>query len=227
MSGSGTEVSKTSCTEKPAKSATPSSPAALSNEIIDEYCLVCHDDRKKTGGLTLASFDVATADQHAELAEKIVAKLSVGLMPPARAPQPDAATRIALITALETRLDAAAAQPNPGRRMLQRLNRAEYAAAIRSLLGLEIDADAYLPADTISASFDNIADVQTPSATPNLDKYSRDLTKLADRIVDLILTRETRYDKHYGTVVLPTRPRTPRHKGKIEAGEALSLVGAE
>ena len=140
-------------------------PAIDHNALVGEYCLVCHNDRRKIGGLTLAGFDVAAADRNPELAEKIVGKLRAGLMPPKRAPQPDAAERLSLITALETTLDRAAAKPNPGRRMLQRLNRAEYTAAVRSLLGLQIDADAYLPADTISASFDNIADVQTPSAT--------------------------------------------------------------
>jgi hypothetical protein len=73
---------------------------------------------------------------------------------------------MALVTALETSLDrAAAAAPNPGRRTFQRLNRAEYAAAVRSLFGVDFDVAAYLPADTISAGFDNIADVQMPSAT--------------------------------------------------------------
>jgi hypothetical protein len=71
-----------------------------------------------------------------------------------------------MVEALESRLDAAAAAtPNPGRRVFQRLNRAEYGAAVRSLFGFDIDVSSYLPADTISASFDNIADVQTPSAT--------------------------------------------------------------
>ncbi len=140
-------------------------PIAELDAAIDKYCLVCHNDRRKIGGLTLASFDVALADKHPELAEKVIGKLRVGLMPPKRAPQPDEAIRLALADALEARLDAAAVRPNPGRRMLQRLNRAEYAAAIRALFGLEVDVNAYLPADTISASFDNIADVQTPSAT--------------------------------------------------------------
>jgi hypothetical protein len=73
---------------------------------------------------------------------------------------------MALATALETTLDdAAARRPNPGRRAFQRLNRAEYAAAVRALFGLDVDVSTYLPADTISAGFDNIADVQMPSAT--------------------------------------------------------------
>jgi hypothetical protein len=136
------------------------------NAFIDTYCLECHDEKPKQNSLTLASFDVAKADRHPEIGEKMIRKLRAGLMPPKRAQQPDRANRMALVTALETTLDrAAAARPNPGRRVFQRLNRAEYAAAVRTLFGLHIDVSSYLPADTISASFDNIADVQTPSTT--------------------------------------------------------------
>jgi len=95
----------------------------------------------------------------------MIRKLRAGMMPPRTSRQPDSATRMALVTALETTLDAAQTTPNPGHRTFQRLNRAEYAAAVRSLFGVDIDASAYLPADTISAGFDNIADVQMPSAT--------------------------------------------------------------
>jgi hypothetical protein len=136
------------------------------NAIVDKFCVECHNNRSQKGGLTLTGFDIATVGDRAEAGEKMIRKLRTGLMPPMQAPQPNAAARRALITALETRLDAAAsANPNPGSRVFQRLNRAEYAAAVRSLFGLDIDVSKYLPADTISASFDNIADVQTPSAT--------------------------------------------------------------
>jgi hypothetical protein len=146
--------------------ASPPAPGPDFAAFIDKYCLECHDDKPKKGDLTLAHFDVAKADQQAEIGEKMIRKLRAGLMPPKRAPQPDHASRMALVTALETTLDrAAAANPNPGRRVFQRLNRAEYAAAVRALFGLDIDVSTYLPADTISAGFDNIADVQMPSAT--------------------------------------------------------------
>ncbi len=151
----------------PARAAAPA-PAATPDfaAFLDKYCLECHDEKPKKNGLTLASFDVAKAEQHPEIGEKMIRKLRAGLMPPKRAQQPDQAGRLALITALETNLDrAAAANPNPGHRVFQRLNRAEYAAAVKALFGLTIDVTSYLPADTISASFDNIADVQTPSAT--------------------------------------------------------------
>jgi hypothetical protein len=141
--------------------------SATLNDAVRTYCSGCHNDKVRRGELSLATFDVGRAGEHAEIAERVIRKLRLGMMPPKEASRkPDAATRLALITALETTLDAnAAAGANPGRRSFQRLNRAEYAAAVRSLFGLDIDVSTYLPADTISASFDNIADVQMPSAT--------------------------------------------------------------
>jgi hypothetical protein len=145
--------------------ATAMSPQAQ-NETIKRFCGNCHNDDQRRGELSLAAFDAARAADQAEIAEKMIRKLRAGMMPPRTARQPDAATRLALVTALETTLDAAAAaNPNPGRRSFQRLNRAEYTAAIRAIFGLDIDVSTFLPADTISASFDNIADVQMPSAT--------------------------------------------------------------
>ena len=149
----------------PAHAAAPMS-AAAQNETLQKFCGDCHNDVDMKGEMSLDAFVPARAGEKAELAEKIVSKLRTGLMPPKDMPQPDLATRLALASALETTLDAAAAaRPNPGRRPFQRLNRAEYAAAVRALFGLDVDASAYLPADTISAGFDNIADVQMPSAT--------------------------------------------------------------
>ncbi|MEE3151610.1 MAG: DUF1592 domain-containing protein [Acidobacteriota bacterium] len=136
------------------------------NMTIGRYCFRCHNDQLLTGGLSLESFDAEHAYENAEIAEKMIRKLRVGMMPPKEAQQPDAATKHALAMALETSIDEHAARnPNPGRRTFQRLNRAEYVRAIRDLLGIEIDPSTFLPPDTISASFDNIADVQMPSAT--------------------------------------------------------------
>ena len=152
--------------------ATPfvaAAPAPMSydqqNTTIKKYCGDCHNDGDRVGEFSLDHFDAAHAGDMAADAEKMVKKLRAGMMPPKDSAQPDAATRASLITALETSLDAAAATPNPGRRPFQRLNRAEYLAAIQSMFGISLDVTAFLPADTISASFDNIADVQMPSAT--------------------------------------------------------------
>ena len=96
----------------------------------------------------------------------MVRKLRAGMMPPAGKERPPDATLDALAASLETKLDAAAeARPNPGRRTFQRLNRAEYAASIHDMLSLDIDVASFLPPDTISHNFDNIADAQSMSAT--------------------------------------------------------------
>jgi hypothetical protein len=134
--------------------------------LIGRYCLRCHNDAMLTGGLTLESFRVADAGGNAAVAEKMIRKLLTGMMPPASAQRPDAATYAALVGALESTVDAAvAAAPPPGGRTFQRLNRAEYERSIQDLLGLRVDAGAWLPPDTVSAGFDNIADVQGLSTT--------------------------------------------------------------
>ncbi|HEX3645245.1 MAG TPA: DUF1592 domain-containing protein [Vicinamibacterales bacterium] len=136
------------------------------NPVVRRYCAGCHSDKGKAGGLSLAAFDVAHAAQTPEVAEKMIRKLQAGFMPPPLAPRPDAATYAALITALELDVDAAAAiKPNPGGRTFQRLNRPEYARAVRELLELDVDAGNWLPLDTKSANFDNIADAQALSPT--------------------------------------------------------------
>ncbi len=139
------------------------------NILVLQYCVVCHNDVALTGNLTLQAFNIDAVTESggaAETAERMIRKLRAGMMPPPGSPRPGPDTLTALVTELETRIDeAAAANPNPGSRTFQRLNRAEYASSVRDLLGLEIDVNAFLPLDTKSANFDNIADVQMPSAT--------------------------------------------------------------
>ena len=112
----------------------------------------------------------------------MVRKLRAGAMPPVGRPRPDAAAVTGVVTSLETALDrAAAADPNPGRLVVHRLNRAEYGNAIRDLLGLDIDARALLPGDNSDQGFDNIADVLTVSPSL-LDRYlsaARKISRLA------------------------------------------------
>jgi hypothetical protein len=149
----------------PAAKPVASHPQDL-NPVVRRYCAGCHSDKGKAGGLSLAAFDVAHAAQTPEVAEKVIRKLQAGFMPPPLAPRPDAATYAALITALESDVDTAAAiKPNPGGRTFQRLNRPEYARAVRELLALDVDAGSWLPLDTKSANFDNIADAQALSPT--------------------------------------------------------------
>jgi cytochrome c551/c552 len=151
---------------QPAPVSAHAAPAADHNAIVKRYCVTCHNDTRKTGGLTLSTFDVARAADNAEVAERMIRKLQAGMMPPPGASRPDPAAHTALVAALETTIDAAAAgKPNPGTRPFQRLNRPEYARAIRDLLALDVDAGNWLPLDTKSANFDNIADAQSLSPT--------------------------------------------------------------
>ena len=127
--------------------------------VLDQYCVTCHNPRSKTGGFILdtASLDRVTA--HREDWEKVVRKLRLGVMPPLGSRRPDEAAYERLIASLETELDApAASHPHPGRPVLHRLNRAEYANAIRDLLGLTVDVAALLPPDDAAYGFDNVAD---------------------------------------------------------------------
>jgi hypothetical protein len=154
-----------------APAATTSTPALLSvdaqNKLVSTNCSICHDDEAKTGGLSLESFDAAKIDQHPDIAELMIHKLRAGMMPPPTVKdRPDPATLKAFALTLEAKIDAAAAlHPNPGHRMFQRLNRVEYAKAVQDLLDVNVDVSAFLPPDTISAGFDNVADVQSFSPT--------------------------------------------------------------
>jgi len=142
--------------------APPASHAAL----VKTYCVTCHNDKTRTGELTLEHVDLADVPKSAELWEKVIRKVRAGMMPPAGMPRPDAPTLDGFVGYLESSIDrAAAANPRPGRTALHRLNRAEYANAIRDLLSLEIDSTALLPPDDESSGFDNIADVLTVSAS--------------------------------------------------------------
>jgi len=136
------------------------------NAVVTKYCATCHNERRPAAGLSLAGFDVAKAAEHPEVAEKMIVKLTAGMMPPRGAQKPVPEAHAALINALETTLDTAAAKsPNPGRRTFQRMNRPEYERAIRELLALDVNAGDWLPLDTKSANFDNIADAQALSPT--------------------------------------------------------------
>jgi cytochrome c551/c552 len=154
-------------TPRPAASHAVAPPASDSEAaLIKQYCVTCHNDRTKTGGLSLAAYDPAAAPGHAELSEKIIRKLRVGMMPPAGARRPAPEVLTGLAEALEARMDRAIPTGGrPGWRPFQRLNRAEYRRAIKDLLGIDVDVNAFLPADTISEGFDNIAEAQTFSPT--------------------------------------------------------------
>src|SRR5262245_16916791 len=134
--------------------------AADAKAVVDRYCTDCHNDAERTSDLTLEGLDFTAVGAHAEVWEAVVKKLRGRMMPPAGEPLPDAATSGQLVAFLESELDrAAAAKPNPGSKSLHRLNRSEYGNAVRDVLALEINANAFLPNDSEAYGFDNIADV--------------------------------------------------------------------
>ena len=141
------------------------------NAVIEEYCVRCHNERRLRGNLSLEDFDADAPHLSAAVAEKMIVKLRAGMMPPPGVSRPAGDTLRSLVESIEGRIDEVAARdPNPGGRTFQRLNQAEYARSIHDLLGLEIDPSAFLPLDTKSANFDNIADAQMLSPTL-LDAY--------------------------------------------------------
>jgi hypothetical protein len=142
------------------------SPAVeAAQTVVRSTCAGCHNDRTRSGNVSLEAFEVASAGEHPDITEKMIRKLRAGQMPPPGSRRPDEAALAGLADVLEAQADARATEPTPGRRSFQRLNRTEYARSIHDLLALDIGAGDYLPLDAKSANFDNIADAQLLSPT--------------------------------------------------------------
>src|SRR5712671_4920874 len=181
MAGAGYVNARAPQTTAPA--ASPAPHAVLTSDVLNKYCVTCHNGRLKTGGLQVDSLDVTHVAGDAQQWEKIVTKLRTGEMPPPGRPRPDAATYTAVAAALERDLDAAAAAtPRPGRVPVHRLNRSEYTNAIRDLLGLEIDGKALLSSDEADQEgFDNVASVLSvsPALLEGYISAARTISRLA------------------------------------------------
>ena len=163
--------------------------------VLDQYCVTCHNARMKTAGLALDTLDVSHPGDHAEQWEKVARKLRTAEMPPPGLPRPDAGTYRAVVQQLEGALDAAAAaRPNAGRVAVHRLNRSEYTAAIRDLLGLEIDGHALLTADDADQEgFDNVASVLSvsPALLENYLGAARTVSRLVIHDPSIVPVVET------------------------------------
>jgi hypothetical protein len=162
-----TVASRGSATQ-PAAAAEYPAPRADNRALsaaMQRYCVSCHNPRQLRGNLSLTGYEIDSARSRLDVSEKMIRKLRAQMMPPPNAIRklsPDSATMLA--EAIERVIDEGSV-PNPGQRPFQRLNRAEYERAVRDLLAVELDAGDYLPLDTKSANFDNIADVQSLSPT--------------------------------------------------------------
>ena len=133
-------------------------PAEPDKQFLAQYCQGCHNGRLKTGGLSLEQMDPGQVSQSPETWEKVVRKVRAGMMPPSGAPRPERAVLDQFAAHLESTLDQNAVHhPNPGTVGLHRLNRAEYANAVRDLLAVDADFSMLLPSDDSSEGFDNIA----------------------------------------------------------------------
>jgi mono/diheme cytochrome c family protein len=180
---------------RPAPGPVPAQVPAV-RAVLDTYCITCHNERLRTGGLALDRLDVTNPGANAEAWENVIAKLRAGSMPPAGRPRPDAATYRAVASALEGEIDRAwAASPNPGRiNAVHRLNRTEYQNAIRDLFALDIDVRSLLPGDeTADGSFDNFA-TSLSISTVHLERYmsvARQVTRLATGLPPARPTMET------------------------------------
>jgi hypothetical protein len=162
-----------------ASQTTPRASAAAERALLDQYCVACHNNRAKTANLSLEGLDLSTVGDHPELWEKVVRKLRAGVMPPPDVRRPSLADYETLRDWIEAEIDhKAGTHPNPGSVVLHRLNRAEYANAVRDLLDLEIDVASLLPPDDSARGFDNIAGSLTISPTL-LEAYTTAATRVA------------------------------------------------
>jgi hypothetical protein len=161
-------------------SASANAPATATRHraVLDQYCVTCHNDRLKTAQLSLEHSDLSAVGDHPELWEKVVRKLRAGVMPPPDVRRPPLADYEGLRDWLETEIDRKAARVSPGSVVLHRLNRTEYANAVRDLLDLDIDAATLLPPDDSARGFDNIAGSLTISPTL-LESYTTAAARVA------------------------------------------------
>ncbi len=145
---------------------TPSGQADASRQraLLDRYCVTCHNQRLQTAGLMLDSLNLEDVAEDGAEWEEVLRKVQTRQMPPAGTPRPDEAAYESLVSYLEGRLDQIAeADPNPGRPVIRRINRTEYANAVRDLIALEVDTSELLPPDESAHGFDNVGDALSVS----------------------------------------------------------------
>jgi hypothetical protein len=211
-------------------------PASPSRQVLDQYCVTCHNERLKTGGLALDALGFDQVGSDAETWEKVVRKIRTGMMPPSGARRPERSVLDGFAAALESRLDEAA-PPDAGldTPSLHRLNRTEYANAIRDLLDVDVDVTTLLPADASSEGFDNIAEAL--SVSPSLIQgYVSAAMKISRRAVgDRTLTPSQityaappalSHDRHIDGLPLGTRGgMLVRHTFPLDAEYEFSVTG--
>jgi hypothetical protein len=202
--------------------------------FVKQYCVSCHNERTKSGGLALETLDPATVDGHSETWEKVVRRLRTGMMPPDGAAKPSPAARETFTSGVEAVLDRAGTRRlDPGAPALHRLNRTEYANVIRDLLALDVDVNALLPPDDSAAGFDNIADVLgiSPALIEGYVAAAAKVSRLAVGDPSIGLDRATyrqpgdlSQDEHFDGLPLGTRGgMVIRHTFPLDAEYDLQI----
>jgi mono/diheme cytochrome c family protein len=184
--------------------------------MIDKYCIGCHSEKLKTAGLVLENRDLSKIASDARVWEKVIRKLRAGEMPPIGIPRPDNASIDNFASYLETTIDrAAAANPNPGRTLVHRLNRTEYANAIKDVLAVDTDVSQLLPPDDSADGFDNMAQMLTISPTL-LERYLSASAKITSVAVG---------DPSMGVAATTYRPKPDLSQNSHIEGTPLGTVG--
>ena len=182
LATAGSEVARTvQASARPSTTTQATTQATTpARALVTSYCVTCHNTRLKTANLLLDQADAQQVSNSADTWEKVIVQLRSRAMPPSGMPRPDSATYNAVATWLETELDRAAnLRPNPGRPAgLHRLNRTEYANAVRDLLDVEIDPASMLPPDAQAAGFDTNADALAMEPAL-LDRYLTAAARIA------------------------------------------------
>ena len=205
----GVAVSRSQASTQTGQTAGAVAPTISSQKaLVNRYCVTCHNERRQTPAgapLMLDKLNIDLVAEHPDVWEKVARKVRSGAMPPVSMPRPDAATLKQWVESLESALDrAAAASPQVGRPApVHRLNRAEYANAVRDLLGLEVEGRELLPADDSGYGFDNIGDVL--SVSPGLlERYMLAAAKISRQALGDVTLRPTTVTYKVSPLLLQT-----------------------
>jgi hypothetical protein len=193
--------------------APASSSAAPYQALLDKYCVTCHDNRRRTAGLSFSDLDVANLAGHSDVWEKVTRKLRGRTMPPIGRVRPDGAAYDEFIAYLETSLDRiASGSPNPGRtETFRRMTRTEYRNAVRDLLDVDVDVASLLPPDDSSYGFDNVT---VGGLSPTLmERYLSAAQKISRLVVGQAPRGATTY-----TMTLPVDLTQERHLPDLPLG---------
>jgi mono/diheme cytochrome c family protein len=160
--------------------------------MLNTYCATCHNTKLKIGGIAFDAMDFAAAPDDARIWEKALRKLRGHLMPPPGAPQPPQKDIDSFVSWMENTLDSQAKGPKAGHVPIERLNRTEYAASVKALVGVDVNAKEVLPQDIQIDGFDNVA--VALSVSPSfIDQYVTAARHIANTAVGSTRVSKVKY----------------------------------